>query len=62
MHLKIGFPVAALKAAEAAVAEDATWWRGHQRAGDSLVKLFCFWEAARFYARAADQAPSSETL
>lgn len=60
VHLKIGSPVAALKAAEAAVAEDATWWRGHQRAGDSLVKLFCFWEAARFYARAADQAPSSK--
>lgn len=60
MHLKIGSPVAALKAAEAAVAEDETWWRGHQRAGDSLVKLFCFWEAASFYARAADLAPSTK--
>ena len=60
VHLKIGSPVAALKAAEAAVAEDETWWRGHQRAGDSLVKLFCFWEAARFFARAADLAPSTK--
>ena len=59
VHLKIGSTVAALKAAEAAVAEDATWWRGYQRTGDSLVKLFCFWEAARFYARAADLAPST---
>jgi hypothetical protein len=58
MHLKIGSPVAALKAAETAVTEDGTCWRGHQRVGDSLVKLFCFWEAARFYDRAAELAPS----
>jgi len=60
VHLKTGAPVAALKAAEAAVAEDSTWWRGHQYAGDALVKLFCFWEAAHFYAQAATLAPSTK--
>ena len=58
MHLRQ--PVDALLAAEEAVAEDASWWRGHQRAGDALVALFCFFEAHAVYVRAAAAAPTAE--
>lgn len=58
--LNLSQPVDALLAAEEAVREDASWWRGHQRAGDALVALFCFFEAQAAYARAAATAPTVE--
>ena len=59
-HLRLDRPQAALHAAEKSVVEDCTWWRGHQRSADALVRLFCFYEAEAAYGRAVAHAPTEE--